>query len=63
MSIESKIDGVKRLLERVRGYKRIVETDSLETATVDDMKGNAKGLCDTAKAEIDDIKAEIDSWE
>jgi len=63
MAIESKIEGVKRLLERIREYKRIVEADSFEPATVDDIKGNAKDLCDTAKSEIDDIKAEIDSWE
>jgi len=62
MSIESKTDGVKRLLERVLDSKRIVDADNLETATVDDLKDNAKGLCDSAKLEIDNIKDEIDSW-
>jgi len=63
MAIESKIDGVKRLMERVHDYQHMIEADSFEPPTVEDMKGNAKDLCDAAKAEIDNIKAEIDSWE
>ena len=62
MSIESEIDGVKRLLERVLEYKRIVEADSFAPATIEDMKSNAKDLCDSVKAEIDHVKDEIDSW-
>jgi len=63
MTIESRIDGVKRLMGRVHNYQHMVEADSFEPATVEDMKGNAKGLCDAAKVELDNIKAEIDSWE
>jgi len=63
MTIESKIEGVKRLLERVRDYKGLIEADSFESGTIVDMKGNAKDLCDAAKIEIDSIKDEIDSWE
>jgi len=62
MSIESRIDAVKRVLERIHEYKRIVEADNFEPATIDDIKGNAKDLCDTAKTEIDNIKAGIDDW-
>ncbi|MBA7654303.1 hypothetical protein ES703_62180 [subsurface metagenome] len=63
MSIESRIDGVNRLLQRIRDYKRMIEADSFEPATVEDMKGNAKAMCDQAKDELDEIKNEIDSWE
>lgn len=62
MVVEDRIEGVKRLLDKVRLYNKLVTEDSLEQATVDDMKGNAKTICDNVKAEIDSIKAEIDQW-
>lgn len=62
MTIEGRIDGVKRLMDRVHDYEHMIIADNFEPATIDDMKGNAKALCDAAKAEIDSIKAEIDLW-
>lgn len=62
MAIEDKIDGAKRLLDKVKVYNRLIIEDSLEPATIDDIKGNAKTLCDNVKVEIDNIKAEIGQW-
>jgi len=62
MSVINKVNAVTRLLERINDYERIILADGFEAATVVDMKSNAKDLCDAAKAEIDNIKTEIDSW-
>ena len=62
MAIEDRIIQVKHLLYRVSNYNRLVASDSFEPGTIDDMKGNAKSLCDQAKAEIDNIKSEINQW-
>lgn len=62
MAIGDRVDGVKRLLDRVHDYEHLIVADNFEPATIDDMKGNAKALCDAAKAEIDNIKSEINQW-
>jgi len=62
MGIDDRIEEVRRLLERVRSYNRLVFSDNFEPGTIADMKGNAKDICDQAKAEIDEIKDEIDQW-
>lgn len=62
MGIDDRIEQTKRLLERVRGYNRLIVNDNFEAATISDMKGNAKDVCNQAKAELDEIKNEIDQW-
>lgn len=63
MSIEDRMAAVKRLLDKVASYDHLITTDNFEPDTIDDMKGNAKDICNVAKTEIDQIKAEIDQWE
>ena len=62
MAIEDRVNGVKRLLERVVTYHALVVANTLEPSTDADMQQVAKDACDDAKAEIDNIKAEIDDW-
>lgn len=61
--IRSRIDAVKRLLDKILAYEQMIEADNFEPDTVEDMKGNAKGLCDAAKNEIGNIKTEVDQWQ
>ncbi len=60
--MDDRIEQIKRLLERVSGYNRLIISDNFEGSTIDDMKGNAKDICDEAKDKIDEIKDEIDQW-
>jgi len=60
--IASRIDGAKRLLDKIGTYNKLVVSDNFEPTTIDDMKDNAKDICDAVKAEVDQIKAEIDQW-
>lgn len=62
MAIEDRIAAVKRLMDKVVSYDHLITADSFEPDTIDDMKGNAKDICNTVKTEIDQIKAEIDQW-
>ena len=63
MTIEIRLERISKLVGRVRVYDKLVTEDSLQSATVDDMKDNAKDLCDEIKTETDLIKNEIDNWE
>ncbi|MBA7681076.1 hypothetical protein ES703_89404 [subsurface metagenome] len=63
MTIEIRLERISKLVGRVRVYDKLVTEDSLQSATVDDMKDNAKDLCDEIKTETDLIKNEIDKWE
>ena len=62
MAIGQYIRDVNLLLDRVHKYDHIIQEDSLEEATVEDMAGNAKAICDEAKGKIDSIKDDIESW-
>ena len=62
MAIEIRLERIAKLVGRVRVYYKLVTEDSLEPPTIDDMKGNAKDLCDEIKTEADLIKNEIDQW-
>ncbi len=61
-NIDTMTEGVKRLMDRLDDYQRMIDGGNFETPTIDDMKGNAKNLCDVAKGEIDNIKSVIDAW-
>ncbi len=61
--MEDIINRVSDLLNRVRDYNRIIQADNFEAATVEDIKGNAKALCDEVKSDIDAIKSLINQWE
>ncbi len=63
MSIAERIARVRSLLDRLHSYEHLIEADNFESGTVDDMKGNAKNLCDEIKAEADSIKTEINQWQ
>jgi len=63
MAIEGRLERIKQLLNKVRVFDELVSDDNLEPATIDDIKGKAKDLCDATKSELDNIKAEIDNWE
>lgn len=62
MVIDNRIEQVRSLLERIRSYNRLIVADSFESSTINDLKGNAKDICDQAKAQIDEVKSEIDQW-
>jgi len=62
-TIEIRLERILKLVGKIRVYDKLVTEDSLEPATVDDMKDNAKDLCDEIKTETDLIKNEIDKWE
>ena len=62
MTIEIRLERIVKLVGKVRTYDKLITEDSLEPATVGDMKGNAKDLCDKIKTEADLIKNEIDQW-
>lgn len=62
MGIDDRIEVIKQLLEKVRSYNRLIIYDNFEPLTVEDMKGNAKDICNQTKAELDEIKSEIDQW-
>lgn len=62
MTIEIRLERIMRLVGKIRTYDKLVTEDSLEPATVNDMKGNAKDLCNGIKTEADLIKNEIDQW-
>jgi len=63
------MDGITEMVARIRAsldrlhtYEHMIGGNNFENNTVDDMKGNAKDICDEIKTEIDSIKAEIDNW-
>lgn len=62
MSIEGKIAEVRATLDRLHSYQRMINAGNFEQATVDDMRGNAKDLCDDVKSIINQIKAEVNQW-
>lgn len=62
MAIETRINRVVTLLNRVKKYSDIVSADNFENQTLADMKGNVKDILGEAKDEIDEIKAEVDNW-
>lgn len=61
-TIETRLERLASLVGKIRVYDKLVTENSLEPTTVDDMKGNAKDLCNVIKAEADLIKTEIDRW-
>jgi len=62
MTVETRINRVVTLLNRVKKYGDLVTADNFENQTLDDMKGNVKDILDEAKGEIDEIKSEVDNW-
>ncbi len=62
MNIDSKVKGVRRLLDRLIDYEKMIDDNNFEPATVADMKENAKDICGVIKTEIDGIKSEINNW-
>ncbi len=62
MSIEENVAQVRSGLDRLSQYEHMIDADNFESDTVDDMKGNAKDICDQLKARINDIKDAVDQW-
>ncbi len=62
MTTEERIAAIRSLLDRLHTYKHVIEDGSLEPNTIEDMKVQAKELCNQIKAEADAVKAEVDSW-
>jgi len=62
MALQDSIEKVKQALNRVGVYGNLIAQNNFLPGTIDDMKNNAKDLCGEAKAEIDEIKKEIDKW-
>jgi len=60
--IGNSIRKIKSLLEKVEAFDNVVKGATFEPATIADMKEKAKATCDGAKAELDEIKNEIDQW-
>jgi len=63
MTITEKVAQIRSKLDLLCNYQHMIDADNFEPGTVDDMKGNAKDICDVIKSLTDDIKAEIDNWE
>lgn len=62
MAIEDRLERIRRLTDKIRNYNRLVLEDSLEPATIEDLKGNVEDLCGEIKVEADQIKAETGQW-
>ena len=60
--MEDRIVHIKSLLDNIIRYNRMIIADNFEPDTVEDMKGNAKAICDEIKSEADNIKDEINLW-
>jgi len=63
MSVEDRLGIVQQQIERTRRYVRLVIGNTFSPDTLDELKNNAKDLCDDAKAELDLVKNEIDELE
>ncbi len=63
MSIAERIARIRSLLDRLHSYEHLIDANNFESDTVDDIKGNAKDLCDEIKIEADSIKTEVDQWQ
>jgi len=62
MSIEERVAEVRKSLDMIQQYERMVANNNFEPGTIADMKGNAKDICDVVKSEMDVIKSEINDW-
>ena len=62
MAVEDRISQVLEQLERLRRYTRLVINDGFSDATLTELKTNAKTICDDIKAEVDQIKTDINGW-
>jgi len=62
MAIETRINRVALLLNRVKKYSEIVTTDNFEKQTLGDMKSNVKNILSKVKDEIGLIKDEVNNW-
>ncbi len=60
--IAEMIARIRALLDRLHTYEHMIGANNFENNTVDDMKGNAKDICDEIKVDVDSIKSEIDNW-
>lgn len=52
MAVEDRLAQVQTHLESLRRYARLVIADGFTPATLDELKTNAKSICDAIKAEI-----------
>lgn len=62
MTISEKCDRVSALLTKIKRYEAIVVGDTFGGDAMDEIKDNTKSIADEAKAELDLIKDEVDSW-
>ena len=62
MVIDQRINAARGLLDMVKKYSDLIAANDFLAATVTDMQENAKDTCNLIKAEIDDIKTEINGW-
>jgi len=62
VAVEDRLAQVQTHLESLRRYARLVIADGFTPATLDELKTNAKSICDAIKAEINLIKTDIDGW-
>ena len=60
MAVEDRLGTVHQHTEGIRRYARLIISNTFTPETLAELKGNAKDLCDNAKAELDLIKNEID---
>lgn len=62
MAVLDRILVMREKLDEVARYTQLVTTNSFTPETLDELKANAKSLCDEAKGELDFIKADIANW-
>lgn len=60
MAVEDRLGKVHEQIEGIRRYARLIVSNSFTPDTLTELKGNAKDLCDSAKAELDLVKNDID---
>ena len=61
-AIDDEIASMRIKLDRIHQYDSVIASDNFEPETVEDIKGNAKALCDEIKTEADIIKSSVDLW-
>lgn len=62
MAVLDRLVAVRAKLDEIARYTELVTRNSFTDDTLEELKGNAKSLCDEAKGELDLIKADIGNW-
>lgn len=62
MAIETRINRIATLLSQVKNCNSLVAGKEFQNSTKDDLQDYTKNILNEVKAEVDQIKTEVDSW-